>query len=199
MKTAKTYPTPDVAERLRKAGLKPTRQRLALGALLFAGPHRHVTTEVLFEEARATGTDVSLATVYNTLNQFCDAGLLRGINLDSDRRWFDTDVGAHRHFFFEDTGDLTDIPDERLEVASLPSPPDGYEVDVVDVVVRLKRQPPASEATQRSDTVSSCSSAGAADPASCPDGDASPPAPRVACGDTERSKQPTSGGNHGRR
>ena len=126
-----------VEDRLRAAGLKPTPQRVALGALLFAGPDRHVTCEGLFEEARAAGAQVSLATVYNTLHQFCDAGLLRPVNLDSDRRWFDTNVGAHHHFFIEETGDLIDIED-RLELAQPPAPPPGYAVEGVDVVVRIK-------------------------------------------------------------
>lgn len=138
MATSKTSPGPDVADMLIKAGLKPTRQRAALGALLFTGTHRHVTCERLFDEARAAGAAVSLATVYNTLHQFCDAGLLRAVNLDSERRWFDTDAGAHHHFYIEETGDLIDIPERRLDVARIPPPPAGYEVEGVDVVVRLK-------------------------------------------------------------
>jgi Fur family iron response transcriptional regulator len=111
---------------------------LALGALLFTGAHRHVTGDSLFEEARAAGTEVSVATVYNTLHELCDAGLLRAVNLDSDRRWFDTDVGAHHHFIVEDTGELIDIPEHSFEVARLPEPPQGYAVEGVDVLVRLK-------------------------------------------------------------
>ncbi|MGD2133320.1 MAG: Fur family transcriptional regulator [Maricaulaceae bacterium] len=129
---------PGAADLLQRAGLKPTRQRLALGALLFTRSHRHVTSESLFEEARAAGVQVSLATVYNTLHQFCEAGLLRAVNLDSDKRWYDTDVGAHHHFFVEETGDLIDVPEHRLDVGRLPTPPQGYAVEGVDIVIRLK-------------------------------------------------------------
>lgn len=129
----------DVADMLRDAGLKPTRQRVALGSLLFSGAHRHVTPESFFEEARAAGTEVSLATVYNTLHQLLAAGLLRTVNVDSERRWFDANVDAHHHFLIETTGELIDIPGERLSVAEPPAPPKGCEVAAVDIVVRLKR------------------------------------------------------------
>ncbi len=129
----------DVVTLLREAGLKPTRQRVALGALLFTGEHRHVTCEALHNEAQAAGADVSLATVYNTLHQFLSAGLVREVKLDSDRRWFDTNAGSHQHFFIEETGALIDIPEESVEV-STPPPPRGYAVSGVDVVVRLRRK-----------------------------------------------------------
>jgi Fur family iron response transcriptional regulator len=137
-------PDTDVATLLVAAGLKPTRQRLALGALLFDGPHRHVTGEGLFDEARAAGVRVSPATVYNTLHQFCDAGLLRAVKVDSERRWFDTNAGSHHHFFVEETGELIDIPERHLEVTRIPAPPQGYEVEGVDVVVRLKSDTPSN-------------------------------------------------------
>lgn len=122
---------------LRDAGLRPTRQRLALAQLLFVGEHRHVTPEALYNEARRDGADVSLATVYNALHQFRDAGLVREVTLDSGRLWFDTHAGPHHHFFIEDTGVLIDIPEESVDV-STPAPPRGFAVSAVDVVVRLK-------------------------------------------------------------
>jgi Fur family iron response transcriptional regulator len=131
-------PRGDITGALRAVGLKPTRQRLALGALLFDGPDRHVTCEALYEEARAAGADVSLATIYNTLHQFRAAGLVREVKLDSERRWFDTNCGPHHHFFVEDTGALIDIPEDGVEVAHVPAPPRGYAIEGVDVVVRLK-------------------------------------------------------------
>lgn len=136
--TTTTHARPDIAALLREAGLKPTRQRVALGALLFAGAHRHVTPEGLFEEARAAGAAVSLATVYNTLHQFKDAGLLRTVDVGGDRRWFDTNVDPHHHFLIEDAGDLIDIPRDRLTVTEPPAPPRGYAVEAVDIVVRVK-------------------------------------------------------------
>jgi Fur family iron response transcriptional regulator len=109
-----------------------------LAALLFAGPHRHVSCESLYEEALAAGGDLSLATVYNTLHQFVAAGLLREVRLDAERRWFDTNVEDHHHFFVEDTGALTDIPAASVSFSALPHPPRGYAVEGVDVVVRVK-------------------------------------------------------------
>ena len=126
----------DIEKRLRAAGLKPTRQRVALGKLLFAGAHRHVTPESLFNEAQEDGADVSLATVYNALHQFRDAGLVREVKLDSERRWFDTNAGPHHHFFIEDTGALIDIDEAHVDV-STPAPPRGFAVTGVDVVIRL--------------------------------------------------------------
>lgn len=128
-------------ETLRAVGLKPTRQRLALGALLFGAGHRHVSCESLFEEARAAGADLSLATVYNTLHQFRDAGLVREVHLDAGRRWFDTNVGEHHHFYVEETGALVDIPADSVKFDALPSPPRGYAVEGVDVVVRVRAKP----------------------------------------------------------
>lgn len=129
--------TEKVAERLREAGLTPTRQRVALGARLFAGGHRHVTPEMLFKEALAAGDRVSLATVYNTLHQFHDAGLVRTVRLDSDRRWFDTNLAAHHHFLVAETGELIDIPEAEIDVAITAPAPKGCAVEAVDVVVRL--------------------------------------------------------------
>ncbi|HWA21704.1 MAG TPA: Fur family transcriptional regulator [Caulobacterales bacterium] len=130
-----------VLDMLRGAGLKPTRQRLALGALLFGGEHRHVSCESLFDEARAAGADLSLATVYNTLHQFREAGLVREVHLDAQRRWFDTNVGEHHHFYVEESGALVDIPADSIEIKALPSPPRGFAVEGVDVVVRVRAKP----------------------------------------------------------
>lgn len=129
----------DAIVRLRKAGLRPTRQRAELAALLFSQGHRHVTAEVLREEANAAGVDVSLATVYNTLHQFTAVGLLRQVVVDAARGYFDTNVDEHQHFYLEDQGTLIDIPGEAIAVAGVPAPPKGTWIDRVDVVVRIKR------------------------------------------------------------
>jgi len=128
-----------VHDMLAAAGLRPTRQRLALGELLFQGCDRHVTAERLFEEAVAANLSVSLATVYNTLHQFTDAGLLREIAVDGARVYFDTNVSDHHHFLIEEDGELYDIPGTKVAVADLPTPPKGLRIDRVDVVVRLRR------------------------------------------------------------
>ncbi len=123
--------------RLQRAGLRPTRQRLALGRLLFDGCDRHVTAEQLHAQAVAARVSVSLATVYNTLNQFTQAGLLREVVVDPGRSYFDTNTEDHHHFFHEEIGLLQDIPGGALSVVGLPEPPAGARVARVDVVVRL--------------------------------------------------------------
>lgn len=128
-----------VTGELRRAGLRPTRQRVELASLLFQGKHRHVTAESLHEEVTAAGVKVSLATVYNTLHQFTQAGLLRQVIVDAARSYFDTNTGDHQHFFLEDEGLLIDIPGQSIAVEGIPTPPAGLSVDRVDVVVRVRR------------------------------------------------------------
>jgi Fur family transcriptional regulator, iron response regulator len=122
---------------LRTASLRPTRQRLVLADLLFAGPDRHVSAEVLHAEAQAKGEHVALATVYNTLHQFRRAGLLRELVIDASRAYFDTNTSNHNHFFVEAAGQLIDIPGDGIKVDGLPTPPDGMRISHIDVVVRL--------------------------------------------------------------
>ena len=135
-----SYRVNHYTDRLRKAGLRPTRQRLALAQLLFARGDRHVTAEGLHEEAVTAGMPVSLATVYNTMHQFTEAGLLREVTVDSSRTYFDTNTGNHHHFYCEDDGTLMDISGDAIAVAGVPVPPPGAQVDRVDVIVRLKRR-----------------------------------------------------------
>jgi Fur family iron response transcriptional regulator len=130
----------DVAALLRQAGLRPTRQRLALATLLFGAGDRHVTAEVLHEEAVKSGERVSLATVYNTLHQFEQAGLLREIAIGGQRTYFDTNISNHNHFFIEAEGQLVDIPSSSIKVDGLPQPPDHLRISHIDVVVRLVRK-----------------------------------------------------------
>jgi Fur family iron response transcriptional regulator len=125
--------------RLRHAGLRPTRQRVELAGLLFRDGDRHVTAESLHDEITKAGVKVSLATVYNTLHQFTEVGLLRQVIVDAARSYFDTNTGDHQHFFLEREGLLIDIPGEIIAVEGVPTPPPGLAVDRVDVVVRVKR------------------------------------------------------------
>lgn len=124
-----------LADRLRRAGLRPTRQRMALARLLFDGHDRHLTAEQLHAEAAARDVGVSLATVYNALNQFTAAGLMREVVVDPGRSYFDTNVGDHCHFFHEGTGELQDIA--NVAVLNLPDAPAGARIARVDIVVRL--------------------------------------------------------------
>ena len=133
-------PWHDVRAMLRKVGLRPTRQRMELGWLLFSKGDRHLTAEMLFEEASNARVPVSLATVYNTLNQFTDVGLLRQVAVDGSKTYFDTNTSDHHHFFVEGQNALVDIPSASVSIGDLPQVLDGYEVARVDVVVRLKRK-----------------------------------------------------------
>ncbi|WP_434614111.1 iron response transcriptional regulator IrrA [Tabrizicola sp. M-4] len=127
-------------EWLARGGLRPTRQRLALAALLVGdGEDRHVTAESLFALADQSGEKVSLATVYNTLRAFCEAGLMNEVVVDGSKSYFDTRMDDHPHFYWEDSGRLTDAPAEELQIAGLPEAPAGMQVARVDVVIRLKR------------------------------------------------------------
>lgn len=136
--------TPQAVDRgtewLAGAGLRPTKQRLSLAALLVGdGQNRHVTAESLYESSRDCGEKVSLATVYNTLRAFCDAGLMREVMVDGSKSYFDTRIDDHPHFFWEDSATLTDAPAEELKIARLPDAPAGAEIAKVDVVIRLRR------------------------------------------------------------
>lgn len=133
-------PTEIATKWLGKADLRPTRQRLALAELLVGdGNHRHVTAESLFDAAKKTGAMVSLATVYNTLSAFCDAGLLQEITVDGSKSYFDTNTHDHPHFYWEDEARLSDAPADQLIITQIPEAPEGAEIASVDVVIRLRR------------------------------------------------------------
>ena len=127
----------DISEMLHAAGLRPTRQRMALGLLMFGAGDRHFTAEMLHEEAVASGQRMSLATVYNTLHQFRRAGLLRELAIDGSKTHFDTNTSNHSHFFVERDGRVLDIPGSSLRIDGLPTPPEGMRISHDDVVVRL--------------------------------------------------------------
>jgi len=124
-------------ERLRSAGLRPTRQRLALSKLLFENGDRHVTAEVLHSEAQSANMRVSLATVYNTLHQFTKAGLLREIVIGTARSYFDTNTNNHHHFYHENSGLLEDIDGDTVSIGGLPEAPAGVDIKRIDIVVRV--------------------------------------------------------------
>ena len=130
-------PDQAVPARLKRAGLRPTRQRLALASLLFEGGHRHVTAEQLHGEAGTSAIKVSLATIYNTLHQFTEAGLLREVVIEPGRSYFDTNIDDHHHFYVEGSGQLLDIPGDSVSLACLPTPPAGTAFSRVDVIIRV--------------------------------------------------------------
>jgi Fur family iron response transcriptional regulator len=127
----------EISKRLRGAGLRPTRQRVALATLLFEAGDRHVTAELLHEEALRQKVPVSLATVYNTLHQFTEAGLLREVAVEGAKTYFDTNTSNHFHFFCENSGELLDIETSEVRIAGLPEAPEGMTISRIDVLVRL--------------------------------------------------------------
>lgn len=128
----------EVEGRVRDAGLRPTRQRVALAELLFAKGDRHLSAEELHEEALGAGVPVSLATVYNALHQFTGAGLLRILAVEGSKTYFDTNTSDHHHFYIEGENRVFDIESSAVTVANLPEPPEGMEIANVDIVVRLR-------------------------------------------------------------
>lgn len=128
-----------IAEKLKNVGLRPTRQRIMLGGLLWGSAgDRHVTAEILHKEVQQAKMNISLATVYNTLHQFVQVGLLREVSVDSGSSYFDTNTIAHHHFVCEQTGELADIPADLLDLSSLPQPPCGGSITGVDVVIHVR-------------------------------------------------------------
>jgi Fur family iron response transcriptional regulator len=128
----------EARNRISGAGLRPTRQRVALAELLFAKGDRHLSAEELHEEALGAGVAVSLATVYNTLHQFTDVGLLRILAVEGSRTYFDTNTSDHHHFFVEGENRVMDIDSGPVTISNLPEPPEGMEVANVDIIVRLR-------------------------------------------------------------
>jgi Fur family transcriptional regulator, iron response regulator len=139
-------PMSNVKAKLRDAGLRPTRQRIMLGWMLFAKGHRHVSAEALFEEATRARASLSLATVYNTLRQFSDAGLIRQVHVGAGKAYFDTNTGEHHHFIVEGEDEVFDVDGEPVEIGAMPKAPPGFAIAGVDVIVRLRRLEP--QATQ---------------------------------------------------
>jgi len=134
------HSTTEIRQKLQDAGLRPTRQRVALAELLFAKGDRHLAAEDLHCEAVDSGVPVSLATVYNTLHQFTGAGMLRILAVEGSRTYFDTNTSDHHHFYIEDEGEVVDVPVSSLTVENLPEPPSGMEIANIDVVIRLRRK-----------------------------------------------------------
>jgi Fur family transcriptional regulator, iron response regulator len=134
--------------KLRNAGLRPTRQRVMLGWMLFAKGHRHVSAEALFDEATRARASLSLATVYNTLRQFSDAGLIRQVHVGAGKAYFDTNTTEHHHFMVEGEDEIFDAEGETLQIGAIPRAPQGFALVGVDVILRLKRLDPNSQQQQ---------------------------------------------------
>jgi len=130
---------PGTLQRLREAGIQPTRQRLQIARLLF-DHGGHLTAQDLFELINRDKPTVCRATVYNTLNLMADRGLVREICLDSNRTVYDTNTEPHHHLYNVDTGELTDVPLEAVAFQRLPNLPRGTRQEDINLVVRVRNR-----------------------------------------------------------
>jgi len=122
---------------LARRGIRPTKIRKAIAGLLFDGHDKHVTVDDVIDMARLAEVKTSVASVYNTLNQFAAAGLLRRVTVEQGKAFFDTNLTDHHHFFYEDEDRLEDIPTGSIQVSGLPKLPEGRSVKAIDVTVRI--------------------------------------------------------------
>lgn len=141
---------------LKAANLRPTRQRVALARFLFGVGHRHVTADDLHRDAIVSGESLSLATVYNTLNQFAEAGLVRKVSVEGERTWYDTDTESHQHFYIEAEDRIIDVPLDEMQFGKLPEPPAGYAISKVDVLIRLVRVEPETSSCSGESACTNC-------------------------------------------
>jgi Fur family iron response transcriptional regulator len=119
-------------------GVLPTAQRVDIALLTLARP-QHLSAEQIIAAIKANGLRISKATVYNTLNLFRERRLLRTVDVDPTRQFYDSSTAAHHHFYNVDTGELTDIPLESVMLTVGSALPPGTEQAGVDVVVRVRR------------------------------------------------------------
>ena len=122
---------------LTQNAVRPTKIRQAIAGLLFDGKDKHVTVDDVIEMARKASIKTSVASVYNTLNQFTAAGLLNRVTVEQGRAFFDTNLSSHHHFYFEDEERLEDIPSGQLNISGIPDLPKGRSVKSVEVTIRV--------------------------------------------------------------
>lgn len=127
-----------IVDFFRKAGVRPTRQRIKLFGILFDQGDRHFTAESLYSEALDVDVNISLATIYNTLHCFKEIGMIKEIAIDGSKVYFDTNVSDHHHFYHENSGVIYDIENDILDIVGLPIPPKETEIYSVDIIVRLR-------------------------------------------------------------
>jgi len=127
----------NIIKLLSRYDIRPTKIRKAIAGLLFDGQDKHVSVDDVIALARSRDIKTSVASVYNTLNQFAAAGLLRRVAVDTGRAFFDTNISDHHHFYFEDEERLEDIPGNAIEINGLPKLPKGRRIKSVDVTIRL--------------------------------------------------------------
>jgi Fur family transcriptional regulator, iron response regulator len=133
----------DILARLAQHGVMPTPQRLEVADVLLERP-QHLSADQILERLRETGSRVSKATVYNTLKLFSERGLIKELTVDPDRRYYDSTTHPHHHFFNVGTGELSDIPEDQVEILKLPALPPGTEQESVEVLIRVRDKENAS-------------------------------------------------------
>lgn len=135
--TVESWKSSTVLKMLKRAGLRPTRQRVQIAELLFSRGDRHLTAEILYAEAAGNRYPPSLATIYNALRDFATHGLLREIALYGSTVWYDTKTGSHFHYYVDSRKHLMDVPDNVVLSLDIPAPP-GMRVVGVDIVARVE-------------------------------------------------------------
>ena len=118
-------------------GILSTPQRLEVAEILLEKP-QHMSADQIIDRLREAGSSVSKATVYNTLNLFSERGLVREVNVDPVRKFYDSTTHPHHHFYNVDTGELADIPDAQVAFEQLPELPEGTESESVEVLIRVR-------------------------------------------------------------
>ena len=129
----------NLADRLRQHGMRPTRQRVRLASLLLESGDQHISPDKLYEQINQGGEPIAIGTVYNTLRQFCEAGLIREVQGAGDRFVYDTNLRDHHHFMDVETGELIDIDEQTISLDTLPAVPDGFTLEAVDVTIRIRK------------------------------------------------------------
>lgn len=127
----------EIQKKLRDRGVMPTAQRIEVAELLLSRP-QHLSADQIIEKLHRAGSRVSKATVYNSLKTFSETGLIKEINVDATRKYYDSTTDAHHHFYHVETGELTDIPSDRINIAGLPDLPEGTEQESVEVLIKVR-------------------------------------------------------------
>ena len=130
----------NIESKLKALGQRLTLQRLNLAKLIFTDKDQHMSADQLYQKAQEKGFHISLATIYNTLNQWAKMGLLRRVAVYSGAVYFDTNVSNHYHFYDKEKDDLIDLPSNQVQFTNLPLAPDGMQIKNVDVVIYISAQ-----------------------------------------------------------
>ena len=129
----------DVLSKLKNHGVLPTPQRLEVAELLLNRP-QHLSADQIIDRLRDAGSRVSKATVYNTLKLFSEKALVKECNVDPSRKFYDSAMHSHHHFFHVDTGELSDIPADQVSINTLPNLPRGTELENVEILIRVRNR-----------------------------------------------------------